>query len=311
MTDLDTTEVLTPEDQQELNERAGELDSAIRDGLRRGRQALWDVAEALYEFDEIAGWIPLGCETKTEWLADPEVSMTSATYYRLVSVYRELAVRRHIDLSTLRELDVSKVAIVLPKLQMGKVTKKEALNDAEALASRDLREKYMVRKPPQTPEPDEDEQDYVDVQEAPAHPSEEMWIEVVDAAHKRKRGLVKYIEKNTDWELLEDASGDDREDWVLPAVVGAAEEYSEPSEDQTLGGNGDGLRTPETGSEDRQKIDKAILSQAVRDWRALENELIEMAESGQTHPRITVGLIRPGVQGARLLMGELDEWGND
>jgi len=301
------TDVITVEEQQQLAEQAHELDGAMREGLLRGRQALWDVAQSLYEFDEIGGWIPLGCETKAEWLADPEISMTSTTYYRLVGVWRELVVRRDIDADTLRGLDVSKVAIVLPKLQMGKVTKKEALNDAEALGARDLRDKYMVRKAPEVPEPAE----YEDVGEEFAHPSEEMWDEISERAHKRKRGLVKYIEKMTDWELLEGASGVDREDWVLPAVVGDAEEYPDLPEDQPPSDNGEGLRTPENGSEDRRTIDKAILKQAKRDWQTLEDELIQAADSGQEHPRISVKAIRPGVQGARLLMGaHNDEWGN-
>jgi hypothetical protein len=248
------TEVVeeTAQERAELAEQAHELDQAIREGLRAGRRALWEVAENLYEFDEIAGWIPLGYENKTEWLADSEISMTAATYYRLTAVWREMVVIRKVDLSTLRDLDVSKVQVVLPKLQMGKVRLKEALNDAEALGARDLRDKYA--RPPRVLEP-----------------SDEV-----------------------------EALSDDESDAVAVEEPEEGGDGSEEPED---------LRTAENGSKgDRGKIDRekrTIVKQALKDWEVLQNELLVAAESGQTHPRIDVKLIRAGVQGANLL---IEQW---
>ena len=129
----------TAEEREEIAAEAHGIDQAIRDALLEGRHALWRVAEGIHKFDAMAGWDWLGYENKSEWLADPEISMTSTTYYRLLGVWRELAVHRKIDPDEFTGLEISKVAIVLRQLQTGKITQKEALGDAGALGARDLR----------------------------------------------------------------------------------------------------------------------------------------------------------------------------
>ena len=299
--------VLEAADTQEVREKAAELDEAIRAGLSRGRQTLWEVAASLYEFDEISGWIALGCENKSEWLADPDITLTSATYYRLVRAWRELAVRRQIDPDRIAALDVSKVDIVLPKLQMGKVTEKEALNDAEALGARDLRDKYITHKEVAEPKLVEDEADSEFEGDEYVYPNEEMWEDIVARAKKRRQNLVRFIEAQTEWELV-DGDGSEPEHWALPAHVGAPdadpdlEEGDDPTEATEDG------EAAENGSADRTKIDKqkqSIIKQAAKDWDALADELIAAAESGQAQPRIDVRLIRAGVQGANLL---IEQW---
>src|SRR5690349_14494914 len=52
------------------------------------RASCWKMAEALAEFDLHRGWLRLGYESKAEWLADPEISMTESTYFRLVGAWR-------------------------------------------------------------------------------------------------------------------------------------------------------------------------------------------------------------------------------
>jgi hypothetical protein len=134
---------LTAEEYQERVDRCFAIGERIKQGVRNQRQSLWDLAQALHEFDQENGWTALGHDKLVDWLADPEVSMTQSTFYRLVGVYRDLVIQRAVPLSTLRGLDSSKVAIVLPQIRKGKVSTQEALSDVEALGASDLRTKYV------------------------------------------------------------------------------------------------------------------------------------------------------------------------
>jgi len=316
MTDVEAIEEMTDSEREQLAAQAHELDQTIRDGIAAGRRALWDVARALYEFDEIAGWISLGAESKTEWLADPEIGMSSATYYQLVRLHRSLVVNRKIDSKRLENLDTSKVRLVLPRVEMGKIKLDEALDDAEALGWRDLRDKYRIKpKPPADTEGDTEEDidedeidgypvvdaDAVDVE--PPMPSDEMWQEIVERAKKSRQNLIKTIEKHTDWVRFGDGDGTNQEDWALPEVVGDPEGTAGAEATQGATEGSEALRTPENGSGDRAAIDRAkVLAQAEKDWEALRDELVSAAESGQANPRVNAKLIRAGVQGATLLI---------
>jgi hypothetical protein len=114
----------------------------IKEGLLEARAGLWKSAEALSRFSETSGWLALGYETVGEWLADPDITLTRATYFRMLQAWRELHVLRGVAVSTLRQLDLSKTQIVLPALKEGRATLQDALDDIEALGARDLREKY-------------------------------------------------------------------------------------------------------------------------------------------------------------------------
>jgi hypothetical protein len=138
---------LTSEEAQELAERAYELQEAIVEGLKVGREAAWAVAEQLYAFDEMSGWLALGYDTLSEWLAQPEVQTTTRTYYRLVQAYRETVVRRRIPLQTMATIDHSKVDVVIGRVNSGDVRIEDALEDAKVLGWRDLRTKYLKRRP--------------------------------------------------------------------------------------------------------------------------------------------------------------------
>jgi hypothetical protein len=139
---------LSPEEAQELAERAFELQEKIVAGLQVGREAAWRVAEQLHEFDEISGWLALGYDTLSEWLAQPEVQVNTRTYYRYVHAYRETVVRRRIPLKTMAAIDHSKVDVVIGRVNSGEVRIEDALADARALGWRDLRVKYLKRRPP-------------------------------------------------------------------------------------------------------------------------------------------------------------------
>lgn len=134
---------LSPQEQQQRAEACFKLDQWVRAGLRKGREALWETAEALYHFYEERAWSALGYESLSEWLADPEVGITSSTYYRMVRSWRELIVYRKVPMATVQALDQSKVDLVLPAIEQGRVKVDEALGDVVALGKRDLREKYV------------------------------------------------------------------------------------------------------------------------------------------------------------------------
>jgi hypothetical protein len=51
---------LTDEEIQARAQQMYALDQAVRAGLTKGREGLWDAAKALYEFDEQSGWSALG-----------------------------------------------------------------------------------------------------------------------------------------------------------------------------------------------------------------------------------------------------------
>jgi len=134
---------LTDRQRDDRVKRCRDLELTVKLALGAGRSALWMMAEALYAFDEESGWTALGYETRAEWLADPEISMTSSTYSRLTRSWRSLVVNRGVDAGRLGTLDLSKVDIVLPAIESGRVSMEDGLEDAGARGARDLREKYV------------------------------------------------------------------------------------------------------------------------------------------------------------------------
>ena len=179
---------------------------------------------------------------------------------------------------------------------MGKTKLKDALDDAKALGWRDLRIKYAKAKEIGVTDDDDEDEDYIDGHEVePAYPSEEMWEEIVDRAKRRRRNLVTYITQMTDWEKISEGDGTSREDWAIPDVIGDPSALDDEDDDE-LAQNG--------SSGDRAVIDREILAQARKDWKALSEDLLSVAESGQANPRVTGRFIRAGVQGANLLIGQ-------
>ena len=149
---------LTQEQQEAKAQHCANLEAQVKDGLKSGRESLWRVAEALYEFDEESGWQMLGYEALGDWLAQPDVTMTYRTFRRLSAAYRELAIVRKIDMPTLAALDVSKVDIALPALKKSKVTLDQFKKDVEALGAQDLRDKYVPKPEAKSdPEPEDDD----------------------------------------------------------------------------------------------------------------------------------------------------------
>jgi hypothetical protein len=148
----DTHEVeartITDEEHQTLVTEAFQLERQVKEGLARGREALWATAEALYEFSEAQGWKLLGgYDTLGDWLADPEISLTRSTYFRLVETWREVVVRREIEPESVKAVDLSKVALTLPAVKDGRETIEGALDAAATNGWRDLRERYLIATP--------------------------------------------------------------------------------------------------------------------------------------------------------------------
>jgi hypothetical protein len=138
---------MTPPDDVEVA-RAAEV--KVLTAISHGKEAVWELAEALYHFDEASGFRRLGHESLEEWLAQPEVGITKSVYYNLVGSWRKMVVHRSIEPARLHQLDPSKVSIVAEAVGKSKVSVEDAFNDVETLGYRDLREKY--KKPKKTAE---------------------------------------------------------------------------------------------------------------------------------------------------------------
>jgi hypothetical protein len=138
---------LTDEEIQERAQQMFALDQAVRAGLNKGREGLWDAARALHAFDAEAGWSALGYESVRHYCADPEIGISRSTYHRMIRAYEQTVVRRQIDFDRIKQLDRSKVDIVLSKVTTGEKAIDEALDDAETLGLQDLRELYWGPRP--------------------------------------------------------------------------------------------------------------------------------------------------------------------
>jgi hypothetical protein len=137
---------LTPEEAQERREESFALDQEVKAALADGRAAMWRLAKAIYEFDELACWSALGYESLAHWLADPEVGLRKTQFYALRSRWEQLHVLRKVGEEELKELPPSKVDVVLPAIRAGTVKLEQALGDAKAMGFRDLRSVYRGRE---------------------------------------------------------------------------------------------------------------------------------------------------------------------
>ncbi len=195
---LPSARELSQEEAEQRAERCFALDQEIKAGLRAGREAVWRVAAAMHEFDEESGWTALGYDKLGDWLADPEVSTNRRTFFRMTSVYRDLAVQRQLPAASLAELDIAKVDIVLGKVKAGAVKLDDALEDVVALGAQDLRRKYIGREDPANqqmpaddtplPPPVDDDEEFVPppqnpTDDTPRWASEEVEVVVEKPAH--------------------------------------------------------------------------------------------------------------------------------
>ncbi|MHB1808283.1 MAG: hypothetical protein ACYCU0_03180 [Solirubrobacteraceae bacterium] len=121
---------------------AEQVASQIKAALADGRKALWRLAEALHAFDEMRGWNELGYANLAEWMAETDGAITRSTYYRLVGTWRKVVVETRIDPACVRELDHSKVAIVVDEIRRDESKAEKVLADVQSLPASELRAKY-------------------------------------------------------------------------------------------------------------------------------------------------------------------------
>jgi hypothetical protein len=125
---------------------------------------MWKMAEACWRLNDVHAWVKLGHDTKGEYLAQPEISMSRETFDRFVRAWNGTVVTRHVDALALEHLDVTKVELVLPAVTRAKVSITDALADADALGWHDLREKYRgIPSPVDPPVTNGDGDDGVDM----------------------------------------------------------------------------------------------------------------------------------------------------
>ena len=150
-TEMQTVVEPTVEEWERRKKEAGDLINQVRTALLAGRAADWAVAEALWQFDQKQAWQALEYDTLNEFLADPEVGISRSAYYRYISVYNELVVRRELSVEELLDVDISKADTVLAAIRDSRVAVDVAVSDARTLGRRDLREKYAIPQRTSTP----------------------------------------------------------------------------------------------------------------------------------------------------------------
>lgn len=131
----------------ELIDHARALEQRIERKASAIRESWYSLAADLYEFHEGSMWTPLGYDTFEEWLAGPEIDLGRRHVYRLLQVYRDLVIDRHVPPEALTA-EVTKIDAVIPAIKKGRVGVEDALTDAETLSRSDLKEKYGGKREP-------------------------------------------------------------------------------------------------------------------------------------------------------------------
>ena len=110
-----------------------------------GQRRSWVLLAArLHDFHAAKAWELRACGSFNEWLGQPEVSITRADAYAMIGAWRDLVLDRQVAPQELEEIDLSKLAVVLPAVRAGKDWQ-EALADCRTLSRSDLRAVYQPR----------------------------------------------------------------------------------------------------------------------------------------------------------------------
>lgn len=123
-------------------DRARGLDRDIREVCRRLRGVWIHLAGDLQEFHDDRHWETLGHDSFDAWLAQSDVDLQRRHAYRLIEAHRELVMRRELPPESIEDVEITKVAVVLPALKRGDVTVDDALADVRVLSRSDLADKY-------------------------------------------------------------------------------------------------------------------------------------------------------------------------
>lgn len=125
-----------------LAAEAREVEKQIIRALSATRSAGWITAKHMHRFFDERMYERLGCESENEWLAGPDVGLSRGHVRNLLAAYRALVIERQVPMKELEGVDVRKVLVGLPALKKGKVTAKELISDARALARHDIEVRY-------------------------------------------------------------------------------------------------------------------------------------------------------------------------
>jgi hypothetical protein len=132
---------LTLEEAKQRREAMFKVESGIKEAIAEGKAALWKLAAYLDVWEDQGGWLALGYEKLNDWLADPEIGISKSQFHHLVDSYRYLK-DNEIEPAEIRELEHSKVKVVLPAVRQGRVKLEDAIADVKVKGWRDLREDY-------------------------------------------------------------------------------------------------------------------------------------------------------------------------
>ena len=133
---------MTKKEAEALVSAAFESEQRIKQAAGNIRVAWWELAEEFYDFHEAGYWSYLGYETLDEFLAQPELGVKRATFFRMTKLWRDLVVTKQLPIETLRELEPSKLREVTPAIMRGEVKPDDAFDDVNGLSFRDIRTKY-------------------------------------------------------------------------------------------------------------------------------------------------------------------------
>ena len=115
---------------EEFAKPAFGLESQIKAAFARAAESWWELARLLYEFQEAKAWKGLGYDTLAEFLAQPELGMSTRQFFQMTKLHRDLVVVRQIEPEVLSEVEPSKAREVAPAIMRGDVAVEDALDDA-------------------------------------------------------------------------------------------------------------------------------------------------------------------------------------
>jgi len=111
-------------------------------GLRAARHGLARAAHGCHDLAACEGWKQLGCESISEYLASPEITLSRTDFYRLAEIWQRYVLDGQLDPARLQGAGPSKLEVPLAALGQGLVNAGQALADAETLTRADLRDRY-------------------------------------------------------------------------------------------------------------------------------------------------------------------------
>lgn len=114
----------------------------LLDGLGAVRAGLVQMARGCHDLSVGEGWLALGFENVSEYLASPEITLSRSQFYRLADIWQQYVVDGGLRPEVLAAADESKLEVPLPALRQGVVSAERAAADATSLTRRDLRERY-------------------------------------------------------------------------------------------------------------------------------------------------------------------------